>query len=251
MPDIPRKPRSELSVQQLLPNLVTVGALCAGLTAIRFMLQDRLELAVALIGLAAVLDGLDGRLARLLNSESRIGAELDSLVDFLNFGVAPGLLIYVWALHDTQNAGWIAVMVYVVCCVLRLARFNVESRTDGDAHPSRFFTGVPAPAGALLVMMPVFIGFIRPGNPPPHDALVGLYTVFIGGLMISRIPTFSFKSEKIYADRARFVVVGFGVVIAALASFPWETLVAIDLIYLGSIVLSCRSAIREGRSPEL
>jgi CDP-diacylglycerol---serine O-phosphatidyltransferase len=239
-----RKPRSELSVQQLLPNLVTVGALCAGLTAIRFMMQDRLEIAVALIGLAAILDAADGRLARLLHSESRMGAELDSLVDFLNFGVAPGLLIYIWALHDTRNAGWIAVVIYIVCCVLRLARFNAESRTESDAAPTRFFTGVPAPAGALLVLMPLFASLASPAAPHVHDALVGLYTVLIGGLMISRIPTFSFKTQKIYADNARYVVVGFVVIIAALASFPWATLILIDLLYLGSIALSWRAARR-------
>ncbi len=248
---MPRNSRSELSVQQLLPNLVTVGALCAGLTAIRFMMQERLEIAVALIGLAAILDAADGRLARFLNSESRMGAELDSLVDFLNFGVAPGLLIYIWALHDTRNAGWIAVVIYIVCCVLRLARFNVESRIETDiVPPTRFFTGVPAPAGALLVLMPLFAALASPTGPRAHDALIAIYTILIGGLMISRVPTFSFKATKIYADNARYVVVGFVVIVAALASFPWATLVAIDVLYLSSIVLSWRAARRSGLRPE-
>jgi CDP-diacylglycerol---serine O-phosphatidyltransferase len=245
-----RRTRSELSFQQLLPNLVTVGALCAGLTAIRFMMQNRLEVAVALIGLAAILDAADGRLARLLNSESRMGAELDSLVDFLNFGVAPGLLIYIWALHDTRNAGWIAVVIYIVCCVLRLARFNVESRIESEAAPTGFFTGVPAPAGALLVLMPLFAALASPAGPRAHDALIAIYTVLIGALMISRIPTFSFKATKIYADNARYVVVGFVFIVAALASFPWATLLGIDILYLGSIVLSWRAARKPGPAPE-
>lgn len=244
-------PRSELSLQQLLPNLVTVGSIWAGLTAIRAMFQGNLQVAVALIGLAAILDGLDGRLARLLDSESRIGAELDSLADFLNFGVAPGLLIYVWALDDKLNVGWIAVVIYVVCCVLRLARFNVESRTESDTRPSRYFTGVPAPAGALLVMMPMFAAFAAPGRPPLHDAIVALYAILIGGLMISRIPTFSFKGEKFNADHAKYVVLAFVVIVAAMASFPWATLVVIDLIYLGTIIFSWRASRRDRQKSEM
>lgn len=242
----PPSTRSELSLQQLLPNLVTVGSICAGLTAIRVMFQGHLELAVGLIGLAAILDGLDGRLARLLDSESRIGAELDSLADFLNFGVAPGLLIYVWALHDRLNAGWTAIVVYVVCCVLRLARFNVQSRTESEAPPARFFTGVPAPAGAMLVMMPMYASFASPDVPHLPEIFIAVYTLCIGGLMISRVPTFSFKGEKVRADRAKYVVLAFVVVVAAMASFPWATLVVIDLIYLGTIAISWWAARRGG-----
>lgn len=245
--DDTQSPRSELSLQQLLPNLVTVGSICAGMTAIRVMFQGQIELAVALIGLAAILDGLDGRLARLLDSESRIGAELDSLADFLNFGVVPGLLIYVWALHDKQNAGWVAILVYAICCVLRLARFNVQSRSDIPAPPQRYFTGVPAPAGALLVMMPLFASFAVPGSIQWHPLAVALYTVAVGGLMISRVPTFSFKGEKFRAEQAKYIVLGFVVVVAAMASYPWSTLVVIDLLYLGTIAVSWRAARLEKR----
>ncbi len=128
MPDQPLKPRSELYLAQLLPNLLTISAMCAGMTGIRFAIIGQFSAAVAMILVAAVLDGLDGRIARLLRSESEIGAELDSLVDFVNFGVAPGLIIYMWGLHNLQSGGWIATLIYAACCLLRLARFNIGNR---------------------------------------------------------------------------------------------------------------------------
>ena len=148
----PRSQKTELPLFQLVPNLITLAAICAGLTAIRFAFQGSIEYAVALIVLAAVLDGIDGRLARALKSESELGAELDSLADFLNFGVAPALTLYAWTLSEPRGAGWIAVLVYAICCVMRLARFNVSrSETTGD---SAYFEGFPSPAGAMLVMLP-------------------------------------------------------------------------------------------------
>lgn len=137
----------KVTLIQLLPNVLTVVAICAGLTAIRFGLQGSYELAVQLILLAAVLDGLDGRLARALKSESGMGAELDSLADFLNFGVAPGMLLYTWALEDSRSFGWIAVLVFAVCAVVRLARFNVMRKSEDKDHDNAYFTGVPSPAG--------------------------------------------------------------------------------------------------------
>ncbi|TMV38184.1 phosphatidylcholine/phosphatidylserine synthase, partial [Thioclava sp. BHET1] len=151
-------------------NLMTVAAICAGLSAIRFAIHGHYELAVQLILVASVLDGLDGRLARMLKSESAIGAELDSLADFLNFGVAPGLLIYLWGFGEFQNQGWVAVVIYAVCCVMRLARFNVGNKSEISDTPKRFFTGVPAPAGAFLALLPLFAAFAlhRPLIWPPE-----------------------------------------------------------------------------------
>lgn len=232
MPDQAPKPRSELHLVQLLPNLITISAMCAGLTGIRFAINGQFQAAVAMILVAAVLDGLDGRVARLLRSESEIGAELDSLVDFVNFGVAPGLVIYMWGLHELQSGGWVATLVYATCCLLRLARFNIGNRSTGVDKPAAAnFTGVPSPAGAMLAMLPAYIAFMSPDLPQVPPALVGIYLVLIGALMISRFPTPSFKSVRFYAEHARYVMVGFVALIAALLSFPWETMVVISLGY--------------------
>jgi CDP-diacylglycerol--serine O-phosphatidyltransferase len=153
----------ELPLMSLLPNLITVGAICAGLTAIRFAFQGSFTAAVYLILLACILDGLDGRIARYMKSESQLGAELDSLADFANFGIAPALVIYAWALQDLKRAGWIAVLFFAVCMVMRLARFNADSKSETDDN-GEFFTGVPAPAGAMLVLLPMFLSFLWPNE---------------------------------------------------------------------------------------
>ena len=162
-----KSPKRELSLPQLLPNLLTVGGLCAGMTAIRYALVDRFEMAVALIVLAALLDSVDGFAARALGSESRLGVELDSLADFVNFGVAPALTVFLWAMQDTRSAGWIAVLVFVVCCVMRLARFNVSAKADLGTETATTFTGVPSPAGGLLAMAPIYAANVAGGAPVP------------------------------------------------------------------------------------
>lgn len=244
MAEMPRGP-SELNLIQLLPNLMTIAAMCSGLTGIRFATMDQFGAAVGMILLAAVLDGLDGRVARLLRSESEIGAELDSLVDFVNFGVAPGLVIYLWGLHGVQSGGWIATLVYATCCLLRLARFNIGNRmniekaADGPGEKAAAnFTGVPSPAGAMLAMLPMYLSFMLPEAPVIPAPLLAIYMVLIGGLMISRVPTPSFKSVTVYAENVRFVVVGFVALVAALLTFPWETMVAIDLGYIAVLIKS-------------
>ena len=248
---LPPKPRSELYLAQLLPNLITFSAMCAGLTGIRFAIFGQYQAAVGMILVAAVLDGLDGRLARLLRSESEIGAELDSLVDFVNFGVAPGLIIYMWGLHGLQSGGWIATLIYVSCCLLRLARFNIGNRPNlldtGDKPASSNFTGVPSPAGAMLALLPTYVAFLAPDAglfPPP---LLALYMVLIGGLMISRFPTPSFKSVKFYAENVRYVIVGFVALVAALLTFPWETMVIITLGYVGVLLVALWQARKDRR----
>jgi CDP-diacylglycerol--serine O-phosphatidyltransferase len=243
-PDLmpPVRSRRELPIVQLLPNLVTVGAICAGLTAIRYATSGNFNVAVQLLLLAAVLDGLDGSLARLLKSASALGAELDSLADFLNFGIAPALLMYFWAFKDMGNLGWIAVVIYALCCVLRLARFNVGTKTSESDKPARHFEGVPSPAGALLVMLPLFIDRALPGAPTIPDAVVGLYMLAVGLLMISRLPTWSLKSLTIRRENVRFLYVGFVCFLAALISFPWVTLMVMDLLYLLSLIWAWRQS---------
>lgn len=252
MNEPPPKPRSELHLVQLLPNLMTISAMCAGLTGIRFAVSGQFQIAVALILLAAVLDGLDGRLARLLRSESEMGAELDSLVDFVNFGVAPGLVIYMWGLHALQSGGWIATLIYASCCLLRLARFNLGNRPNAEKPVASNFTGVPSPAGAMLAMLPMYVAFMLPEAPMPPPALLAIYIALIGALMISRVPTPSFKSVTFYADQVRYVFVAFVALVAALLSYPWETMVAIDLGYAVVIVVAVwqnRKARKAGPKP--
>ncbi len=244
MPDSPRG-GSELNLVQLLPNLMTIAAMCSGLTGIRFAVMGQFSAAVAMILLAAVLDGLDGRVARLLRSESEIGAELDSLVDFVNFGVAPGFVIYLWGLHGLQSGGWIATLIYATCCLLRLARFNIGNRLNMEKaaenpgeKPTSNFTGVPSPAGAMLAMLPIYVSFMSPDTGHIPGWLLALWMVLVGGLMISRIPTPSFKSVTVYSDNVRFVIVGFVALVAALLTFPWETMVVIDLGYIAIVLKS-------------
>ncbi|PTE14343.1 CDP-diacylglycerol--serine O-phosphatidyltransferase [Pseudogemmobacter blasticus] len=235
MDDITPEERDDqqLLILKLLPNLISILALCSGLTAIRFAVTGYISLAVFLIALAAALDGLDGRLARMLKSESAIGAELDSLCDFVNFGVVPGLVLYLWGLRTEVNMGWIAVLVYAVCCMLRLARFNVGSRKAEPAERT-VFIGVPSPAGAMLVLLPIYLSHVTAFHLPA--LAVAAWMVGIGALMISRVRTPSLKRVTIAASLAPFALVGAVAVIAALITYPWVTLLALSLVYLGAIL---------------
>jgi len=217
--------------------MLTIAAICAGLTAIRFGVQGNYLLAVQLILAASVLDGMDGRLARLLGSDSKMGAELDSLADFLNFGVAPPLVIYFWALQDMRGTAWISVLVFAVCCVVRLARFNVSAKSEQPVDPA-YFVGVPSPAGAILVMLPMFVSFAFGDAPLLPDLAICAYMVVIGLLLISRIPTWSFKKTKISRENVKFFLVGFAVVAASVLIHPWITLVVLCLAYAGMILWS-------------
>jgi CDP-diacylglycerol--serine O-phosphatidyltransferase len=243
----PRKPRAELPLISLLPNALTLGAICAGLTAIRMAAFGGISLAVALIILAAILDGVDGRVARALGSQSNIGAELDSLADFVNFGVAPAMVLYFWALKDAHELGWAAALIYALCCCLRLARFNVGMK--GDTPPDkRFFTGVPSPAGALVALAPLFLSRVLPGHITLPAPFVAGWLVVSGGLMVSRLPTFSMKTT-IYAEHAWAALVAVVAGVTLLTVYPWEMLLAFDVIYLVSIVWSVRTARRPEPPP--
>jgi len=240
--------RRRMHIAQLLPNLISILALCAGLTAIRMAVDGQFGWAVALIGLAAALDGIDGRLARMLKSESEIGAELDSLCDLVNFGVTPALVLYYWGLRQDTSLGWIAVLIYAVCCMLRLARFNVGNRLPDDKDKPKGFVGVPAPAGAMLALGPIYLAYAVDGVFHPAPWAVSLWMVFVGALMISRIPTPSFKGVKIYAEYARFILVGSVALVAALLTYPWVTLLLLDLVYLAGILVVWRRSAKSLRS---
>ena len=227
--------QAEFSLFQLLPNALTILAICAGLTAIRLGVQGDYVLSVLLIIGAGIIDGVDGRLARLLGSSSKMGAELDSLADFLNFGVAAPLTLYFWALQDMRGLGWISVLVFAVCCVIRLARFNVTAKSD-EPRDSAYFQGVPSPAGALLVMLPMYLSFAIADRAVLPDTVICLYMIAVGLLLISRLPTWSFKTTKISRENVKFFLVGVAVVGAALFSFAWLTLIVLCLGYVAMVI---------------
>lgn len=235
---------SEIRLILLLPNLLTIAAICAGLTAIRFGYEGNYEMAVRLVLAACVLDALDGRVARLLNQSTAVGAELDSLADFLNFGVAPVLILHNWALQDFRSTGWIAVLFYAVCCVLRLARFNVSDRLETEHMPSEFFVGVPSPAGAALVMLPMVVSFAVSDMPLAPPAIVAFHICLTGLLMISRIPTYSFKNIAIERANAKFFLLGAAVLAAALLTYLWATLTLLTLAYVGCLIWAYRSYLK-------
>jgi CDP-diacylglycerol--serine O-phosphatidyltransferase len=231
-----------IPVRMLVPNVITLLAICAGLTAIRLSTEGRMELAVAAIVFAAVLDGLDGRVARMIKGQSKFGAELDSLADFVNFGVAPGLILYFWQLHDLNNGGWIVAMVFAISGGLRLARFNATmDDPNKPAFAVNFFTGVPAPAGAITVLLPIYLAFL--GMPTPPAVLTMLYTLLIAILMVSRLPVFSGKTIRLRVPPEMVLPVFVSVVffIALLIGYPWHILSACTVLYLLSLPAGWKS----------
>jgi len=233
-----------IPVRTLLPNLITLLALCAGLTAIRLAVEDKLDLALAAIVFAALLDGIDGRIARMLKGTSRFGAELDSLADFVNFGVAPALILYFWGLHELKSAGWIVALVFAICAGLRLARFNVM--IDDPKKPlwaGNFFTGIPAPAGAITVLLPIYLSFLGVPVSLITIWLTFFYTLAIAFLMVSRLPVFSGKrvGKRVPPEMVLPVFVMVVLFFAMLVSYPWQVLTVGTLAYLACLPLGLLS----------
>jgi CDP-diacylglycerol--serine O-phosphatidyltransferase len=220
----------------LVPNIITLLALCAGLTAIRLTIEGRIELALGAIVFAAVLDGVDGRVARLIKGQSKFGAELDSLADFVNFGVVPALILYFWKLNEISNVGWIAAMVYAISGGLRLARFNA-TMDDPNKPPyaENFFTGVPAPAGAICVLLPIYLSLL--GAPVLPAVVIAIYTLAIAFLMVSRLPVFSGKKigARVPREMVLPVIVVTILLIALLIGYPWVVLSVGTVAFLGSL----------------
>lgn len=235
------------SINRLIPNILTLAALCSGLSAIRFGLQGQMRLAVIAIIVAAIFDALDGRVARRLGVTSRFGAELDSLSDFLCFGVAPALVLYLASLTHAGALGWIVTLMFPICSALRLARFNtaLEADVPPPAWTGSFFTGVPAPAGALLALMPLMVSFEIEAAWPRHAVVVGFVLVAVGGLMVSRLPTFSFKKGRIPRHLVLPALLAAALVMGVLASAPWIALSLIGLGYLCLIPFSIASHRRQ------
>ncbi|KPF65394.1 CDP-diacylglycerol O-phosphatidyltransferase [Porphyrobacter sp. AAP60] len=223
-----------LSLRAMLPNAVTAAALCSGLTGIRFAIEGNWSYAILLVILAGVLDGVDGRVARMLNAQSRFGAELDSLADSLSFGVAPALILFMWSLKEWPSFGWLAALAFAICCALRLARFNARIDTEDQPHKSAgFLTGVPAPVGAGLAFTPFYlwnetgVEFFR------DPMLMTVWLTVIAVLMISNMATISWASLRPRRSIRLGLIAFVGLAFAALLLEPWWTLAAINIVYLG------------------
>lgn len=240
--------REGLPFRAFVPNAMTVLALCLGLSGVRFGIDGRWEMALAAIVAAGIVDGMDGRIARALRAQSKFGAELDSLSDNIAFGTAPALLLYFWSLTDAPRFGWTAALALAVCCALRLARFNARIDSTDQPHKSAGFnTGVPAPAGAGLAFVPIYLWLISGNDLFKSWTLVLPWTLFIALLMISSVPTFSWSSIRIRRGWRLLALAGVAVLGAALLSEPWITLLAVSALYLMLLPFSITSYARVKR----
>jgi CDP-diacylglycerol--serine O-phosphatidyltransferase len=232
----------------MVPNAVTILALCFGLSGVFFAIRAEWEKALAAIVIAGVLDGMDGRIARLLRADSKFGAELDSLSDNIAFGTAPALIMFLWSLHDAPKFGWTAALALAVCCALRLARFNARIDAAEQPHKSAGFnTGVPAPAGAGLAFVPVFLWLVTGSAWFRAWYVVMPWVLFVALLMISSVPTYSWASIRIRSSWRLFALAGIALLGAALLTAPWYTLLAMALLYLLMIPVACASYARVKR----
>jgi CDP-diacylglycerol--serine O-phosphatidyltransferase len=234
---------NKIPVRMLVPNLFTLLSLCAGLTAIRMAIELRYELAIVLVVIAALLDGVDGRLARALRAQSRFGAELDSLADFVNFGVAPAVIVFIWGLGGLPRGfGWIVALVFALATGLRLARFNTMIDVEKPKWQSEYFTGMPAPAGAITVLLPLYLDGLGLFDVRTWPWLIALYTAGMAALLVSTIPTFSGKlmGERISREYVLPAFVGVAALVALLVTYPYGTLTLVTLLYLSTIPMSYR-----------
>jgi len=244
----PRSERRGIPLRALAPNAVTALALCFGLTGIRFAIAGDWEKAVAVVIVAGVLDGLDGRIARLLKGESRFGAELDSLSDVIAFGVSPAIIVYLWALRDLPQYGWLFALAHAVCCALRLARFNANIDVKDQPHKSAgFLTGVPAPAGAGLLLLPLYLWLWTGLDIFRHYALVAPWAALVAFLMISNLATFSWSAVRLRRGVRLWLLVAIAIVGSAVVVAPWTTLSVVAGVYALAIPFSVRSYARARR----
>jgi CDP-diacylglycerol---serine O-phosphatidyltransferase len=245
----------EIPLRMVVPNLITVLAICAGLSGVRLAFEHEFETAVIMVLIAAFLDGIDGRVARALKATSKFGAEMDSLADIVNFGVAPGLVLYAYLLDGAGPLGWIAALLFAIACGLRLARFNVlEDDKSRPVWQGDYFVGVPAPAGAVLVMLPIYLGFLGMAPEPWFAVASSIYTIIIALLLVSRLPVYSGKSEgsRIRRDLVVPLMLGAAFYVLLLAGYTWQTVTASAIIYLACLPLSARAySRRAGREAEL
>ena len=223
----------------ILPNILTIAGVCLGISSIKFSLDLNFNMAVIFITLAAILDALDGRIARLIKGTSDFGKELDSLTDFVSFGIAPAFIIYFWELNKYGKIGWAITLIYSVCCVLRLARFNLTKFKPEESWKQNYFEGVPSPIGALLILSPLVLELTKTNLIIDKNYFVPLFTLFVAVLLISKVPTYSFKNIKIKPALTVFILLGIGVALVTLMFFTFETLLVFSVFYILSIPLAC------------
>lgn len=240
-----------ISISKLIPNMITVMALCAGLSGVRFALNEQWTLAVGAIAVAALLDTLDGSMARLLKGQSKFGAELDSLGDFISFGVSPALILFLWSTQELKSFGWMAALFFATCMALRLARFNTKAE-DPNLPPFtyRFFTGVPAPAAAGLGLLPLILSFELEFAFLSQPHFLAVWQVVVGLLMVSQVPTYSFKGARVPQKLVLPLLIVFGLCMAWLVSAPWQFFAALLFSYLASLPFSYRSYLKLQRIAE-
>ncbi|KIN74955.1 Phosphatidylserine synthase [Sulfitobacter noctilucae] len=241
---------SRIKLRHMVPSMVTVFAICAGLTSLRMSLEGHLEMALYFILLAVFLDAADGKLARFLDTASPFGAELDTLADFFNFGIVPGVLLYntLYLGTDHSSAGWLATLVLAVCCALRLARFNLSSKSPDIAlKKDNYFVGVPAPALACLALMPIFM-HLNGWKNTDWPLLRAAYIICVGLLAVSTVPTYSIKHASIRRSHLPFAVIAAVVLVVCLMVYPWPTLIIGNCLYLASLPLSYRAQQRRNLS---
>jgi len=244
---------SKIPVRMLVPNFFTLVSLCAGVTAIRMAIEQKFEIAVLLVVAAALLDGVDGRLARALKAQSKFGAELDSLADFVNFGVAPAIVMFTWGLGGIRGFGWIAALVFACCMGLRLARFNAMLEVDKPKWQSNFFTGVPAPAGAILVLFPFYLSAIELIDLRTVPVAIAIYTLAIAFMLVSTIPTYSGKllGERIKREWVLPIFAGVALLFGLFITYPYATLAAIVVAYLLLVPIGYRRFAELQRADEV
>tara|TARA_B100001063_G_scaffold244462_1_gene277303 strand:- start:368 stop:1159 length:792 start_codon:yes stop_codon:yes gene_type:complete len=229
---------SSKKTRYLLPNILTLAGVCLGISSIKFSIDGNFSLAVTLILLAAILDALDGRVARLIKGTSEFGKELDSLTDFVSFGIAPVFTLYFWELNKYGKLGWAITLIYSVCCVLRLARFNLTKIQEADEWKNNFFEGIPSPAGGLLILMPLIYELTDLNIGIDIKKFTPYLTIIIAILLVSKIPTLSFKKISISPKATVFLLLGIGIVFISLLFYTLETLLAFGIVYLISIPVS-------------
>ena len=229
---------SSKKTRYLLPNILTLGGVCLGISSIKFSIDGNYSLAVIFILLAAILDALDGRIARLIKGTSEFGKELDSLTDFVSFGIAPVFILYFWELNNYGKLGWAITLIYSVCCVLRLARFNLTKINDQQLWKSNYFEGVPSPAGGILILMPLIFELADLNLNFNIKNLTPYFTILIAILMVSKFPTLSLKKISISPKATAFILLGIGIIFISLLDYTFETLLVFGLVYLISIPIS-------------
>ena len=229
---------SSKKTRYLLPNILTLAGVCLGISSIKFSIDGNYSLAVTLILIAAILDALDGRIARLIKGTSEFGKELDSLTDFVSFGIAPAFILYFWELNNYGKLGWTITLTYSVCCVLRLARFNLTKIEISEEWKNNFFEGIPSPAGGLLILMPLIYELTNLNFGFDVKKVVPYFTILVAIMLVSKVPTLALKRISISPKTTVFLLLGIGLVFIALLFYTLETLLAFGLIYLISIPIS-------------